>query len=69
MIQTFTIRPKTDLKTKAPSEERLLATITINEKICYTLAFVGPYTYSWETKVDNDMHVWNKERGVTHNFH
>lgn len=66
MIQTFTIRPKTDLKIKAPSEERLTA--EINE-ISYTIAFVGPYTYSWETRVDNDIHVWKKEGGVPHNFH
>lgn len=66
MIQTFTVRPKTDLKTNSPSEERLTAT---NNEISYTIAFVGPYTYSWETKVDNDIHVWDKTRGVPHNFH
>lgn len=66
MIQTFTIRPKTDLKSNAPSEERFSAKIN---DISYTIAFVGPYTYSWETRVDNDIHVCKKERGVPHNFH
>lgn len=66
MIQTFTIRPKTDLKTNSPSEERLTATFN---GISYTIAFIGPYTYSWETRVDNDIHVWDKTRGVPHNFH
>lgn len=66
MIQTITISPRTDLKTKAPSEERALAE---NDIFSYTIAYIGPYTYSLNTRIDNDIHVWNKDQGIPHNFH
>lgn len=66
MIQTIAINLRTDLKTEVPFEERLLSE---SNEFSYTVAYIGPYTYAVEIKVDNDINLWNKERGVTHNFH
>lgn len=66
MIQTFTVRPQTDLKEIEPKEQRIMIS---NENFEYTVAYCGPYTYSWETHVDNDIHVADKSKGFWHNFH
>lgn len=31
--------------------------INVGDNVRYTIAYIGPYTYSWETQVDNDLHV------------
>lgn len=67
MIQTFTISPRTDLQLEVPKEERVIIS-NDNQQFEYTLAYYGPYTYSWKTHVDNDVHVADKSRGFWHNF-
>ncbi len=67
MIQTFTMHPRAYLKTDVPSEERI--NIKINDEISYTIVYIGPYSYTMEAKVHNEVQVWNKEKGIPHNFH
>lgn len=70
MIQTFTIGPRTDLQMNEPEESRVLFTVDYeNNSYEYTIAYVGPYTYSLNTHVDNDVHVTDKSKGFWHNFH
>ena len=72
MIQTIHISPKTDLKTNAPSEDRIEEVISNKqETIRYTIAYVGPYSYTGDVNIDNNVPVptCKKERGVPHNFH
>ena len=70
MIQTFTLRPRTDLQTNEPKESRVLLKFDHdNTSFEYTIAYAGPYTYSWETHVDNNVHVCDKSKGFSHNFH
>lgn len=72
MIQKIYVRPKTDLKTNAPSEERIENHLTSEdelEEISYTIAYVGPYTYTGDVNVDNNMHMVKKERIISYNFH